>query len=418
MALGTRRFLAGLLAIAAAGAIAPAGLATGSALANPSPVNPKAFRSFLEGLWPDAKAAGISRATFDAALGDLDAPDAKVITMTRGQSEFSRPIAEYVAGAASSDRVAKGRLLAERWSPVLDRIERRYGVERGIVLAIWGLESGFGAATGGFSVVRSLATLAFLGYRGDLFRRELISALRILEGEHLDRAALAGSWAGAMGQTQFMPSSFLAHAVDGDGDGRRDIWNSVPDVLASTANFLAQSGWKAGLPWGFEIVLPDGADLSVHRRALADWARLGVMRPGGQPLPRAGEASLFLPAGIKGPAFLLTDNFEAIRAYNTSDAYALGVGLLANRVARAGSLTRPWPKERVLSGDERREVHNRLATLGLYAGTPDGKFGAQTRDAVRRFQITAGLVPDGYADIAVLEALRSGVNSGAGRLNR
>jgi membrane-bound lytic murein transglycosylase B len=239
-----------------------------------------------------------------------------------------------------------------------------------------------------------------------VFRRELIDALRIMQGEHLPPAALTGSWAGAMGQTQFMPSSFLAHAVDGDGDGRRDIWNSAPDVLASIANFIAQSGWQAGLPWGFEIVLPAGMDLSLHRRAFADWGRLGVRRADGKPLPPTGDASLFLPAGIKGPAFLLTDNFEAIRAYNTSDSYALGVGLLADRIGGGGLLTRAWPNQRVLSGDERREVHNRLAALGLYSGTPDGKFGAQTRDAVRRFQLGRGMVPDGYADAAVLEALR------------
>jgi lytic murein transglycosylase len=402
------RILAGWLVVLAAaqGPAWAAGPPTGSAPAAPSPERP-AFRSFLEGLWPEAQAAGISRATFDAAFRDLAAPEPRIVALTRGQSEFSRPIADYVAGAASPGRVARGRALAESWSSVLDGVERRYGVERGVILAIWGLESGFGAGTGGFSVVRSLATLAFIGHRGDLFRRELVNALRILEGEHLDRATLTGSWAGAMGQTQFMPSSFLAHAVDGDGDGRRDIWNSVPDVLASTANFLAQSGWRTGLPWGFELALPDGMDLSVHRRAFAEWARMGVKRSDGRPLPRAGEASLFLPAGIEGPAFLLTDNFEAIRAYNTSDSYALGVGLLADRIAGSNPLARAWPKGGVLSGEERREVHRRLAARGLYTGTPDGKFGAQTRDAVRRFQVGAGLLPDGYADIAVLEALRA-----------
>jgi membrane-bound lytic murein transglycosylase B len=402
------RILAGWLVVLAAaqGPAWAAGPPTGSAPAAPSAERP-AFRSFLEGLWPEAQAAGISRATFDAAFRDLAAPEPRIVALTRGQSEFSRPIADYVAGAASPGRVARGRALAESWSSVLDGVERRYGVERGVILAIWGLESGFGVGTGGFSVVRSLATLAFIGHRGDLFRRELVNALRILEGEHLDRATLTGSWAGAMGQTQFMPSSFLAHAVDGDGDGRRDIWNSVPDVLASTANFLAQSGWRTGLPWGFELALPDGMDLSVHRRAFAEWARMGVKRSDGRPLPRAGEASLFLPAGIEGPAFLLTDNFEAIRAYNTSDSYALGVGLLADRIAGSNPLARAWPKGGVLSGEERREVHRRLAARGLYTGTPDGKFGAQTRDAVRRFQVGAGLLPDGYADIAVLEALRA-----------
>ena len=402
------RLLACLLGVLAAGSVPLPTAAEPSTPPWPSsrPGEAAAFRAFLDGLWPEAAAAGIPRATFDAALRDLIAPDPKIVAQAKSQSEFSRSISEYVAGAASPERVAKGRALATRWSSVLDNIERRYRVQRDIVLAIWGLESGFGAVSGGFPVVRALATLAFVGQRRDVFRRELIDALRIMQGEHLPPAALTGSWAGAMGQTQFMPSSFLAHAVDGDGDGRRDIWNSAPDVLASIANFIAQSGWQAGLPWGFEIVLPAGMDLSLHRRAFADWGRLGVRRADGKPLPPTGDASLFWPAGIKGPAFLLTDNFEAIRAYNTSDSYALGVGLLADRIGGGGPLTRAWPNQRVLSGDERREVHNRLAALGLYSGTPDGKFGAQTRDAVRRFQLGRGMVPDGYADAAVLEALR------------
>lgn len=402
------RLLASLLGLLSAGSVPLPAAAEPArpATINSPPGEAAAFRAFLDGLWPDAAVAGISRATFDAALRDLAAPDPSIVAQTKRQSEFSRPISQYIAGAVSPGRIAKGRALATRWSSVLDKIEHRYRVQRSIVLAIWGLESGFGAASGSFPVVRSLATLAFVGQRRGLFQRELTDALRIMQGEHLQPSALTGSWAGAMGQTQFMPSSFLAHAVDGDGDGRRDIWNSVPDVLASIANFLAQSSWQAGLPWGVEIVLPDGMDLSVHRRALADWARLGVRRADGRALPQAGDASLFLPAGIKGPSLLLTDNFEAIRAYNTSDSYALGVGLLANRIDGSGPLTRAWPNERVLSGDERREVHNRLSALGLYSGTPDGKFGAQTRDAVRRFQINAGLVPDGYADAAVLDALR------------
>jgi hypothetical protein len=209
-----------------------------------------------------------------------------------------------------------------------------------------------------------------------------------------------------MGQTQFMPSSFLADAVDGDGDGKRDIWRSVPDVIASIGHFLAQSGWKAGLPWGCEVRLPERLDLSVHDRDLGEWSRLGVARADGGAMPRAGLGRLFLPAGIAGPAFLLTENWEAIRAYNTSDAYALAIGLLSDRIAGGPPLSRPWPGGAALTGDERREVHRRLAALGLYQGIPDGKFGAQTRDAVRRFQLARGLVPDGYADRQVLEALR------------
>jgi membrane-bound lytic murein transglycosylase B len=381
------------------------------AVAQPAPT-PRLSRDGNEGfarlaaaLWPDAKAAGISRATFDEALSGLS-PDPKVSALTRRQGEFNRPISAYVTGAVAPARISQGQALAERWRAALDRVEGSYGVPRGVILAIWGAESGFGANTGGFDTVRSLATLASLGDRPDFFRRELIAALRILEEDHVARAELKGSWAGAMGQTQFMPSSFLAHAVDGDGDGRRDIWRSVPDVLASIGHFFAQSGWKPGLPWGFEVSLPDGLDLSSHQRDLGEWAALGVARADGSRMPGAGTGRLFLPAGIEGPAFILTDNWEAIRAYNTSDAYALGIGLLSDRISGGRGLARAWPTAPVLTGDERREVHRRLTSLGFYSGTPDGKFGAQTRDAVRRFQISRGLRADGYADESVLRALR------------
>ncbi|NNM71305.1 lytic murein transglycosylase [Enterovirga aerilata] len=367
---------------------------------------PEAFGRFLESLWPEARSAGVSRATFDEAFRGLE-PDPKVVALTRRQGEFSRPISAYVAGAVSPSRISQGQALAERWRAVLDRVEASYGVPRAVVLAIWASESGYGSSTGGFDTIRSLATLAFAGERRDLFRRELLAALRILEEDHLPRDELKGSWAGAMGQTQFMPSSFLAHAVDGDGDGRRDIWRSTPDVLASIGHFLAQSGWKPGLPWGFEAVLPDGLDLSVHDRDFAEWARLGIRRADGSPMPRGGLGRLFLPAGIGGPAFLLADeNWEAIRAYNTSDAYALAIGLLSDRIGGGPPLSRAWPTGAGLTGDERRELHRRLTSLGFYRGTPDGKFGAQTRDAVRRFQLSRGLLPDGYANRRVLEALR------------
>jgi lytic murein transglycosylase len=328
------------------------------------------------------------------------------VALTRKQGEFSRPISAYVTGAVSTARVSQGKVLAERWRAALDGVERTYGVPRSVVLAIWASESGYGASTGGFDIVRALATLAFVTERKEFFRRELIAALKILQDDGIARSDLKGSWAGAMGQPQFMPSSFLARAVDGDGDGRRDIWRSVPDVLASIGHFLAQSGWKADLPWGFEARLPGGIDLSVHERDLAEWGRLGVARANGRPLPRAGRGRLFLPAGIEGPAFVVTDNWEAIRAYNTSDAYALAIGLLSDSIAGGPALSGAWPTAPVLSGDERREVHRRLTTLGLYRGTPDGKFGAQTRDAVRQFQLSRGLRPDGYADRDVLEVLR------------
>lgn len=355
-----------------------------------------------------AASAGLARATVEAALGGFT-PDPKVIALTRRQSEFARPIGAYVGGAVSAARLDEGRRLAARWAGVQGEVERRDGVPGAVVLAIWAQESGFGRATGGFQTIRSLATLASIRYREDVFRPELIAALRILEEEHAPPGLLTGSWAGAMGQAQFMPSSFLAYAVDQDGDGRRDIWTSTPDVLASISNFLARHGWRRGLPWGCEVVLPQGLDLTLHARGMAEWSAMGVACADGAALPGGGSQSLgrlFLPAGIAGPAFLLTENWEVVRAYNTSDSYALAIGHLSDRLAGSGPLRRPWPAGPGLTQAEREEVHRDLARRGLYGGTPDGKFGAATRDAVRRFQIERGLVPDGYADRALLAALR------------
>lgn len=376
----------------------------GLALAANSALAAGEFAPFLDEFAREATSAGISRATFEAALGGFT-PDPKVVAMTHRQSEFSRPVGDYVAGAISPARLAEGRQLAARWAGVQEECRRRDGVPPTIVLAIWAQESGFGRATGGFSTVRSLATLASIGYRADTFRPELIAALRILEEEHAPPGLLTGSWAGAMGQVQFMPSSFLVYAVDQDGDGRRDIWTSTPDVLASISNFLARKGWRRDLPWGVEIVLPQGADLTLHARDMAQWSAMGVVSADGAAFP-GGEGRLYLPAGIAGPAFLLTENWEVIRAYNTSDSYALAIGHLSDRLAGSGPLRRPWGPGPGLTQAEREEVHRDLARRGLYGGTLDGKFGAATRDAVRRYQIERGLVPDGYADRALLAALR------------
>jgi membrane-bound lytic murein transglycosylase B len=364
------------------------------------------FRRFVDGLWPEARARGVSRATFDEAFRDVT-PDARIIALTKKQSEFVRPIWDYVNGAVTAQRLQRGTQAAAEWDAVLAAAERTYGVPRSVILGIWGMETSYGSFTGNFYVVQALSTLAFTGYRADFFRAELLTALQILEQDHVERATMLGSWAGAMGQTQFMPSSFMKYAVDGDRDGRRDIWTSAPDAIASTANYLRQQGWQPGLPWGFEVVLPDGFDFRNLRQNFRSWAGIGLRRTDGKPLPATGEASLFLPGGARGPAFLVTDNFTVIKSYNSSDAYALGVAHLGDRVMGGPPIQGAWPAgEAQLDKDQRQELQKRLVALGFYEGDADGRLGSKTREAVRNFQLHRGLVADGYADLAVLRELR------------
>jgi lytic murein transglycosylase len=369
--------------------------------------NPAEFRSFVEGLWPEARARGVSRSTFDEAFRGVEL-DSKIIALTRKQSEFVRPIWQYIRDAASDQRLDRGRRLAQEWAKTLAAVERTYGVPRSVVLGVWGMETNFGSYTGNTYTVEALATLAYAGYRGTFFRDELLIALQILQHDHVDRRIMTGSWAGAMGQTQFMPSSFMTYAVDGNHDGRRDIWTCIPDALASTANYLRRHGWKTGLPWGFEVELPDGFDFHNYRQGFRSWAGLGVRRADGKPMPRAGEASLFLPAGANGPAFLVTDNYSVIKSYNSSDAYAMGVAHLGDRLVGGAPIQGAWPvRQAMLGKDEREELQKHLSILGFYSGEADGRFGSKTREAVRNFQLHRGLVPDGYADAGVLHALRA-----------
>lgn len=380
---------------------------SGRAKPGPSPSGETDFQRFVEGLWPDAQARGVSRATFDLAFKGV-APDPKIVALTTKQSEFVRPIWDYLNGAVTATRLSQGQSLAQQWSQTLDAVERAYGVPRSVVLGVWGMETNFGSFTGKIYTVRALATLGYSRYRGDFFRDELLAALQILQQDHIAREEMQGSWAGAMGQTQFMPSSFLKYAVDGDGDGRRDIWASVPDALASTANYLKSQGWQPGLPWGFEVALPESFDFRNLRQGFSSWAGLGVQRVDGQAMPRAGEATLFLPAGARGPAFLVTDNYAVIKTYNSSDAYALGVGHLGDRIVGGPAIQARWPTdEPTLDKDQRQEVQKSLVALGLYQGETDGKLGSKTRDAVRQFQIQRGLVADGYANPAMLKELRA-----------
>jgi lytic murein transglycosylase len=305
------------------------------------------FHAFLRGLWPEAARHGVSRATFDAATAGL-APDPGVIAHTLKQAEFVKPIADYLASAVSDERIAKGRGAATDWRRTLAKIENLYGVDRYTLLGVWGMESNFGAFTGNNNVIQALATLAGSDYRPGYFRGELITALRILEERHIALADMTGSWAGAMGQTQFMPSSFMKYAVDFTGDGHKDIWTSVPDALASTANYLARHGWIQDYTWGYEVLPPRGFDPDGPRtqaRGFAGFAEAGFRRADGGPMPTTGRADLILPAGAAGPAFLITKNFRVIETYNNSTAYALGVGLLSDRIAGAGPLRKPWPAD-------------------------------------------------------------------------
>lgn len=365
-------------------------------------------QAFLASLWNDARQRGISRETFNAALGNFT-PDPAIIALTKKQSEFVRPIWSYLDGAISEQRLARGRAAAERHAGELAAIERKYGVDRRIVLGIWGMETNFGSFTGEKDVFRSLATLALHRYRDDFFRDELLVALKILNDGFADRAAMRGSWAGAMGQTQFMPSSFMKYAVDHDGDGVRDLWANIPDALASTANYLASFGWQPGVPWGVEVNVPPGFNLASVEgmQDFSSWSAAGFTRVNGAALPRNGKAMLWYPAGIRGPAFLVTENYRIIKRYNSSDAYALAVAHLGDRLAGGSGFRSAWPRDdKRLSPAEVKELQRRLIALGHPLGKVDGRIGEISREAIRRQQIRHGLPADGYPTLALLQKLR------------
>ena len=370
-------------------------------------------RSFRDGLWPDALAKGVSRATFERAL-DAFVPDPEVMSLAASQPEHLRTAGEYVALLVSETRVENGRARLATDAVTLSAVETQFGVDRHIVAAIWGIESGYGVAPGNFRVIRSLATLALADTRRPAFwRGELIAALMILERGDIAPDAMTGSWAGAMGHTQFMPSTYQQFAVDFDRDGRRDIWGTTADALGSAANYLKASGWQAGQPWGFEVRLPPsgfdhGLSAPQTTKTLAEWRGLGVT-PVVEPAlaDPAPPLQLILPAGASGPAVLVTRNFRAILRYNNSVSYALAVGLLADRLAGRGGLTAGWPAgDRALSSAEREELQRRLADKGFALGAPDGILGSETRRAIRAYQKSAGLAEDGHPGPSLLVRLR------------
>ena len=369
------------------------------------------FGNCLADLWPDAARRGVSRENYQRFTAGLT-PDLHIMDLLDAQPEFTKSPWDYLDLLVSEERIARGRELLTQYASTFAAEERAYGVDRHIIAAIWGVESNYGTLGGDRPVLRSTATLACVGRRRDYFREEFLSALDILQRGDIAPDRLVGSWAGAFGPTQFMPTTFKRYAVDFDGDGRRDVINSVPDVIASTANNLKTDGWVSGQSWGYEVVLPQNFDYLLADRSkqmtVREWQNLGVRRAGGKPFPHGDErAFLLLPAGARGPAFLMLPNFRVIMKYNPAEAYALAIGYLADRLRGGAPLVQEWPRdERVLTLDERYELQQQLARHGFDIGAPDGLLGPRTRVAIRNFQASVGLVPDGFASSSVLDRLR------------
>jgi len=379
--------------------------------ATPVPAGELAFDTWLKDFRVRALAAGLSPQLLDRELSGVT-PDPKVISLDSRQPEFSKPVGAYIAGVISDDRIAVGRAKREQLT-FLPEIEARYGVPRDILLAVWAMESAFGKLQGNFDVVRSMVSLAADGRRRAWAEGELIAALKIIDSGEVTREQLKGSWAGAMGQTQFIPSSYRATAVDFDGDGKRDIWGSDADSLASAANLLAHGGWKPGVGWAKEVILPTGFDYSVtevEKQLPAWWEAKGVRRADGlpwTPQDAASPAMLILPSGAAGPAFLALPNHFAIRTYNNSTSYALGIGLLADRFAGGGPLVTPWPVETPLNMADRMAAQIALARVGFNPGPADGVIGAGTRRALRAWQQSQQLPADGYMSSDMVARLKA-----------
>ncbi|GLU25978.1 MULTISPECIES: lytic murein transglycosylase [Brucella/Ochrobactrum group] len=388
-------------------AMLASGLTTGSAFADAN------FRKWVSSFRTTAVQNGVSPSTFDRAFRGVDSPDPEVLRKARFQPEFNEPVWNYIDNRVNEHSVAVGQSMAKKWGPWLQRIEQRFSVDRNILLAIWSMESNYGEILKRDDVmmdtIRSLATLAYADQRRAKFgRTQLIAAMKILQTGDIDRGHLTGSWAGAMGHTQFIPTSYQAYAVDMDGNGKRDIWNSVPDALGTAANLLHRNGWQPGRTWGYEVQLPAGRKFPSGSLSAAEWQKLGVVRANGRPFPDANEkVTLKVLDGREGPAFLMAKNFSVIKRYNNADKYALAVGLLADRIGGYQGLRQDWNRPFTpITMNEREELQTHLKALGYYDGKIDGKIGSTSRKAIEAFQQRNGLQPDGHPSAEVLSVLR------------
>ncbi|WP_333712026.1 lytic murein transglycosylase [Yoonia sp.] len=387
------------------------GAVTGAVIATTTAAQADGFQRWIAGFRGRARAAGITDRTLDAAFADVRyLPDS--IERDRNQAEFVRPLADYMATAVSDARVSNGRENVQRHAGVLAAIDRRFEVEGHVVTSVWGMESNYGQRRGDVPLISTLATLAYDGRRGQFFESQLIAALRILQNGDVAPRNMTGSWAGAMGHTQFIPTSYEAYAVDFTGDGRRDIWADDPsDALASTAAYFRRFGWQRGQPWGVEVILPRGFDFNQTGRAVtrapSDWAAQGVVGVDARAVPNYGNADLITPTGAGGPAFLIFRNYDVIARYNNAEAYIIGVGHLADRIRGAGPLRTPWPAgERGLNRAERIALQQRLTNAGFSTQGVDGRIGPNSRAAIRAYQRSQGLIPDGHPSVGLLERLR------------
>lgn len=389
-------------------------LITHALATSPSASADPGFQKWIRDFYGVAAKSGISRQTYNAVFAGVTTPDSEVIESANFQPEFKSKVWDYIDNRVTPSAIETGLEMKEKYKDWLDLIERRYGVDRNIILAIWSMETSYGAAlereSALRSVARSLATLAYLDKRRRKFaRNQLIAAMKIVQNGDVSASGLRGSWAGAMGHTQFIPTSYQTWAVDIDGDGRRNIWESVPDALASAANLLKQNGWQTGKTWGYEVSVPAGfnPDKYSKSRTLSSWRKLGIKRVAGRTFPRPSDrANVKILAGPKGPAFLMLKNFFVLKRYNNADKYALAVGMLADRIAGFDGLVVDWPRGYIrLDEDGSKELQRQLKRLGLYDGEIDGKIGSGSRKAIKAYQIRVGLEPDGYASKKVLTRL-------------